>query len=203
MGRIWRPAAAAAAVLVCGALAACGGGGAPDELTAPDGRALDGARSGLDDALDTSEALRTSDEETRRIVGEVREIVARGAFESEELDEFGIAALGELREIVPSLVETSRNGTPRSLDRAATRAFLAHADDDPGRALLIPAREEVEVIERTVGDSGADTQTTIPPRGPAASRNESLGDFLSEAQRDTRSVWPGLSERLDELLPGA
>jgi hypothetical protein len=192
---------AAAAVLVCSALAACGGG-APDELTAPQGRALAEARAGLDDALDTSEALRTSDEETRRIVSEVREIVSRGAFESDELDEFGLAALGELSEVVPSLVGTSERGTPRTLDRPATRAFLAQAGDDPARALLIPARQEVEIIERTVGDSEADAETTIPPPDRTASGDATVGDFLDEAIRDTRSVWPGLSERLGELRAG-
>jgi hypothetical protein len=189
----------AVAAACAAGLAACG---APDELTAPEGRALDGARSGLDDALDTAEALRTSDEETRRILREVREIVSRGAFESDELDEFGLAALGELDQVVPSLVEPSGDATPRSLDRPATRAFLAEATDDPARALLIPAREEVETIERTVAESGADAETLIPPPKPSASRNRQLGDFLDEAVRDTRSVWPGLSERLDEVRAG-
>lgn len=194
-------AAAVAAAACAAGLAACGGG-APDELTDAEGGALDSARAGLDDALDTSEALRTSGQETRRITREVRAIVSRGAFESEELDEFGLAALGELREVVPSLVETGRNGTPRTLDRPATRAFLAHVAGDPARALLIPARQEVGAIERTVADSEAGAETAIPPPDPTASRNVSVGDFLDGAVRDTRSVWPGLSARLSEVRAG-
>lgn len=200
IGPIRRFAAATAVAVLCAAgLAACG---APDELTVPEGRTLDNARAGLDDALDTAEALRTSEQETHRIVREVREIVSRGVFESEQLDEFGLSALGELRQVVPGLVETSRTGTPRSLDRPATREFLANAADDPGAALLIPAREEVEAIDRTVADSGADAETLLPPPDPTASRNQSLGDFLDEAVRDTRSVWPGLSGRLGEVRAG-
>ncbi len=188
---------AAAATLACAALLlACG---APDELTAPEARALDHARTGLDEALDTAEALRTSERETRRIVREVREIVSRGDFESQQLDEFGLAALGELRQVAPSLVETSRDGTPRRLNRAATRAFLANAAEHPARALLLPARAEVEAIERTVGDSGADSQTLIPPRDPGARRRRRVGAFLRGAERDTRSVWPGLTRRLEKL----
>jgi hypothetical protein len=187
---------AAAAALACAALLlACG---APDELTAPEARALDHARAGLDEALDTAEALRTSERETRRIVREVREIVSRGDFESQQLDEFGLAALGELRRVAPSLVETSRDGTPRRLNRAATRAFLANAAEHPARALLLPARAEVAAIERAVRDSGADSQTLIPPRDPGARRRRRVGAFLRGAERDTRSVWPGLARRLEK-----
>ena len=61
--------------------------------------------SGLDDAIDTEETLRTS-----RVRGtpaaprRFSAIVSDGSFEDATLDEFGLAALGELRLVVPSLV---------------------------------------------------------------------------------------------------
>ena len=186
----------AALVLAGASLGACGGDGAPDRLPTDDARALEHARAGLDDALDTEEALRTSREETRRIVREVRKIVSRGAFESEPLDEFGRAALAELDAVVPSLVETSAQGTPRGLDREGTRAFLRYAADDASRALLGPAATEVDRIEQTIEEAEPDAGTEVGASDPTASVMMTVAQYLDAVERDTREVWPGLARRL-------
>ena len=191
----------AALVLAGASLGACGGG-APDRLATDDARALEHARAGLDDALDTEEALRTSREETRRIVGKVREIVSRGAFESERLDEFGLAALGELQKGVPSLVETSADGTPRRLDREGTRAFLRYAADDAPRALLGPAAREVDRIEHTIEEAEPDAETEVGASDPTASVMMTVAQYLDAGERDIRDVWPSLAGRLGALGDG-
>lgn len=188
----------AALVLAGASLGACGGG-APDRLATDDARALEQARAGLDDALDTEEALRTSREETRRIVGKVREIVSRGVFESERLDEFGLAALGELQKVVPSLVETSADGTPRRLDREGTRAFLRYAADDAPRALLGPAAREVDRIEHTIEEAEPDAETEVGASDPTASVMMTVAQYLDAGERDIRDVWPSLAGRLGAL----
>ena len=188
----------AALVLAGASLGACAGG-APDRLATDHARALEHARAGLDDALDTEEALRTSREETRRIVGKVREIVSRGAFESERLDEFGLAALGELQKVVPSLVETSADGTPRRLDREGTRAFLRYAADDAPRALLGPAAREVDRIEHTIEEAEPDAGTEVGASDPTASVMMTVAQYLDAGERDIRDVWPSLAGRLGAL----
>ena len=125
-----RLAAAAAALAL---LAGCG---APDELSREDAVKLANAREGVEDALDVSETLRTSRSEARRILAEVRRIISDGSLEAEPLDEFGLASLGELQQVVPNLVETDIDGVPEDLDRPALRRFLrfAAADPAPGAA---------------------------------------------------------------------
>ena len=180
--------------LACASAAGCAGDDAPDRLATEDARALEHARAGIDDALDTEEALRTSREETRRILGKVREIVSRGAFESERLDEFGLAALGELAKVVPSLVETSADGTPRSLDREGTRAFLRHATQDAPRALLGPAAREVDRIVHTIEEADPGPETEVAAGGPTSMTT--VAQYLDAVEGDTRDVWPGLARRL-------
>ena len=166
------------------------GCGAPDELSQPDGRKLATARERLDDAIDTEETLRTSKVEARRLTRRVRTLVSDGSFESPRLDEFGIANLGLLKEIVPSLVVVNEKGSPRALDRPATAAFLRLGERDAARALLRPARDQVDVMVKTIadGDAGADTEIPIVRKSAAA--------YLREAERDVEPIWPALAERL-------
>ena len=185
-----RLAAAAAALAV---LAGCG---APDELPRLDAVELADARERLDDALDTEETLRTSPREARRIRGEVRQIVSRGSFETKTLDEFGLAALGELQQVVPSFVETDFDGVPKNLDRPALRAFLRYAESDPERALLGPVTGEVAAIERTVEDSEADGDTRVPTPNGESVKDKTVDEYLSEAERDLKPIWPKLADRL-------
>ncbi len=177
--------ALAAAVVVTGC-------GAPEELSETDGRALAAARERLDDAIDTEETLRTSKVEARRLRRRVRALISDGSFESKRLDEFGIARLGLLREVVPSLVVVNERGSPRALDRPATAAFLRFAERDAGRAMLRPAREGVEAIVEGIerGDAGEDTK--IP------GVDETAAAFLRETERDVRPIWPSLAERLGD-----
>jgi hypothetical protein len=177
------------AALAAALLAGCG---APDELTKGDTTKLVNARDGLDDALGTERTLRTSPTRTRKIRAEIRRIVSSGALEAEHLDEFGLAALGELQQVVPSVVETDADGVPSDLDRPALRAFLRYADTDPSRALVGPAREEVETIENTIDDSGANGGTKVG--------KETVEEYLGAAQRDVKPVWPALAKRLGNVL---
>ena len=193
-----RPRFAAVAVVLAllAVLVVLAGGAAPDELSRPDALELADARERLDDALDTEETLRTSPRETRRIRAEIRRIVSRGSFESEHLDEFGLAALGELQQVVPSLVETDSDGVSKKLDREALRAFLRYAETDPKRALLGPARGEVDAIERTLKDSGADADTRVPTRNGESTKDQTVDEYLRAAERDLRPIWPSLADRL-------
>ncbi len=192
-----RPAGATAAI-VCAVLAGCG---APDQLSQRDGAALRDAREALDDAIDTEETLRTSKQEARRIRAKVREIVSRGAFEAAPLDEFGLAALGELREVVPALVETDEKGVVESLDRQATKAFLRYATTDADRALLKPANDEVFAIEDVIRKTEPDRETKIPPP-PSESLPLTVNEYLRETRRDLAPIWPGLAKRLATLREG-
>ena len=116
--------------------------------------------------------------------------MARGSFESERLDEFGLASLGELGELVPSLVQTGRGGTPKTLDRKATEAFLAFALTDARRATLRPARTQVETIASAIERSGAGPDTRIP------GARSTVAAYLRAAIRDVKPIWPSLAERL-------
>ena len=184
----------AALVLAGASLGACGGDGAPDRLATDDARALEQARAGLDDALDTEEA--------RRIRRRVQKIVSRGAFETEPLDEFGLAALGELAEVVPSLVQTSADGAPRSLDREGTRAFLRHAAKDAPLALLGPATREADRIEHTIEEAEPDAETELGASDPTASAMMTVVEYLDAVEGDIREVWPGLARRLRAVGDG-
>lgn len=183
--RLGAVAAAVAVALVAGC-------GAPDELSREDAVKLANARDRLDDALAAERTLRTSPRKTRRIRAEIRRIVSEGSLEAEQLDEFGLAALGELQQAVPSVVKTDSDGVPKDLDREALRAFLRYADTDPARALLGPARDEVAVIEKTVEDSDAD--------GDTKTGDATVGEYLRRAERDLRPVWPQLARRLGNVL---
>jgi len=189
--------AAAAAVLAV--LAGCG---APDELSRDQAIALGNARERLDDAIDTAETLRTSPRETRRIRREIRRIVARGYFEANELDEFGLAALGELQQVIPSVVETDADGVPEDLDRGALRAFLRFSQSDPKRALVGPAGDEVGTIAKTIEDSGADGDTRVPTRNGESIKDQTVDEVLRTAERDLKPIWPHLADRLDSVRDG-
>jgi len=182
------------------ALALLAGCGAPDELSRDDAAKLAAARERLDDAIDTEETLRTSRGETRRIRAEIRKIVSGGALEAEKLDEFGLAALGELQQVVPSVVETDADGVPTDLDRRALRTFLSYANSDPKRALVGPARDAVETIEDTVKSSDADGDTRVPQKDRTASGDETVDEYLRAAQRDLEPIWPHLAKRLGDIL---
>ena len=179
----------AVAAVALAALAGCGG---PDRLSEEEGRSLAGARERLDDAIDTEETLRTSRSEARRIRREVQRIVSDGSFEQTPLDEFGIARLGELREIAPSLVFTDARGVARALDRRSTVPFLRHAESDPARALLRPASRQVSVMQHLLVEADAEKDSEIPVVDKDAEA------YLREAARDTRSIWPALSRDLAE-----
>ncbi len=196
--------AAAVAVLCLGALAlaGCGGAGKADKLSSDDARELANSRSDLDDALDTAETLRTSRAEARRLRARARKIISEGSLEgSGKPDEFGLAALGRLRDVAPSLVE-ELDGSVRSLNRKETMAFLAYAESDPARALFPAAEEEVANIERVTGAKDVGTDTKIPRVPPAASGRQTVSQYLREAERDTRRLWPQLSRRLAKARDG-
>ena len=177
--------------LVLAAVAACG---SPEELSQDDGRVLTSAREQIDDAIDTEETLRTSKDEARRLVARVRKIVAKGSFETDKLDEFGIADLGLLREIVPSLVIVDADGTPEDLDRSALKAFLANATSDAPAALLPAVEKRVGVIVDKLEATDAGDDTKIP-----GAQADAAG-FLDAVARDVRRIWPDQAERLDEAL---
>ncbi len=180
-------AAAAAAALAVAALAACG---EPDTLSDEEGRIVAGARERLDDAIDTEETLRTSRVEARRLRREVERLVSDGSFEDATLDEFGIARLGQLRQVVPSLVNLDPQGQPRSLNRRAAAAFLRYATTDATRAMLEPARRQVSVMLHILDEADAGKDTQIPVV------KESVEAFLSQLEQDTEPIWPSLGKRV-------
>ena len=112
------------------------------------------------------------------------------------LDEFGLAALGELAELVPSLVVAEADGAPRRLDREATEAFLRFALTDARRATIVPARKQVGAIARVVESSGAGPDTKIPRA------RTTVSGYLRATERDLRSIWPSLARRLRALRDG-
>ena len=190
-----RRLAGATALLACAILAGCG---APERLSEREGTALLDAREVIDGTIDNAETLRTSPEEARRIRREVQKIVSRGAFETAPLDEFGLAALGELREIVPGLAETDAQGVVESLDRPATRAFLRYATSDAKRALRKPANDEVFAIEEVIRKAEPGPDSDIP-RGRTESPALTVDEFLRGTERDLKPIWPDLARRLATL----
>jgi hypothetical protein len=189
--------AAALTVLCLGGFALLGCSGKTDKLSKQDARELANSRSDLDDALDTAETLRTSDSEARRLRARVQKIIGDGSLEGKgKPDEFGLAALGRLRDLAPSLV-VEDGGSVRALDGEETSAFLTYAVKDPARALYPAAQREVANIERVTGGGDVGPDTKIPKL-----RDQTVEAYLREARRDTRSLWPSLSRRLAKAREG-
>ncbi len=187
-----RPALPIAA-LVALAVAACG---APSELSEQDGVALDIARDRIVAAVATEERLGESPATAERLVGRVRKIVSSGALEARQLDEFGLAALGELHLAVPSLAVVDHQEVPRKLDREALTAFLADAETDPAAALRPAAASETERIAAIVAESGAGPSSEIPVAGMTADV------YLADVAARMRPVWPDLAAELSEVRSG-
>jgi predicted small lipoprotein YifL len=175
------------AALVAAALAACG---APAELPNADGVALDLARDRAIAAVETEQRLSGSPEAADRLLARVRKVVASGALEARQLDEFGLAALGELRLAAPSLVIVDRLEVPRELDRDALTAFLADATTDPAAATRPAAASEtariVEVIERS--DAGPDSEIPVVEM--------TIDVYLADLAARLRPIWPDLAADL-------
>lgn len=182
-----RRAVALLAVALCALAAGCGD---PGQLSRADGERLERSRDRIESALATEARLHTAPAAARRIVGRVREIVSDGALEARQLDEFGLAALGELRLVVPSVVLVDSREVPRELDRAALATFLARAESDPTAALRRPIAVEVRRIADTLADAEAGADTEIPVVG------RTVGDFLSRLQSSLAERYPDLADRV-------
>jgi hypothetical protein len=195
----------AAAALAAALLTACDGGpapGPPSELSKKDSTALTDERRSLDAAIATEAKLSASPQAARKLRAKVQAIVSEGAFETEKLDEFGLAALGRLGLLVPNLVEADSDYVPVALYVGATRAFLRFAERDPARALLLPVEKTVRAIERTVERSEAGPDTRILPEDGKESPDVRVADYLQEAENDIQPIWPKLSRRLRVLREG-
>ena len=166
------------------ATAACG---APDALPESDGVQLDLARDRTIAAVETEERLSRSPATADRLLARVRKVVSSGALEAKQLDEFGLAALGELRLAVPSLVIVDRLEVPRRLDRQALTTFLAEAKSDPAAAMRPAAEAEVARIVDVVDGSGADPDTQIPVADLTADV------YLADLAARLRPIWPDLA----------
>jgi hypothetical protein len=173
--------------LAATAIAACG---APDELSRSDGEQLAIARDRVVGAIETERQLRSSRETAERLHARVRKIVASGALEAEQLDEFGLAALGELGLVVPSLVIVDRLRIPRELDREALRTFLAEATSDPAAAVERPASVEVRRIAELLAETDADADTDIPVARQTAAA------YVGDLESRLRPTWPELADEL-------
>jgi len=161
------PAVAVAALLAAGC-------GPPEELDGDDSRVVTQARERLDDAIDTEEALRTSDEEALRL----RNLVERAVATRDEV---------VLSEEVPSLIRGQR------IDGRAASAFVAAAQSDPARALRAPAERQVDVPVDGLDDAGEDTR--LPTAG-----NQKAGAFVSDTARDIEPIWPDLADRVRDAV---
>jgi hypothetical protein len=169
------------------AVAACG---TPSELSETDGIALDLARDRAIAAVQTEQRLSSSPEAADRLADRVRDIVSPGALEARRLDEFGLAALGELREAVPSLVIVDRLGVPRELDRAALTAFVAEAQSNAAAAARPAAATETKRVIDTIESSDAGPATEIPVAGMTTDV------YLADLAARLRPVWPRLAADL-------
>jgi len=198
-------ALAAAALAPALLLTACAGGpdpGPPDDLSQKDSNTLTGERRSLDAAIETQGKLSASAQAAGRLRGKVQAIVSEGVFETDMLDEFGLAALGRLGLVAPNLVTADSDGVPVALDIEATRAFLRFAESDPARALLLPTEKTVRAIERTVERSEAGPDTRILPKDKTASLDVRVADYLRKAEDDIQPIWPELAGRLRVLRKG-
>ena len=178
------------AALAAAALGACG---APSELSEQDGIELDRARDRTLAAVEMERRLSGSPDTAGRLLDRVRDIVSSGALEARQLDEFGLAALGELRLAVPSLVIVDRMEVPRELDRPALTAFLAEAETDPSAATRPVAATEaariVEVVE--AADPAADTEVPVV--------DMTVDVYLADLAARLRPVWPDLAGDLSAV----
>jgi hypothetical protein len=190
--RRWAILALLAAVAAAALAVGCGD---PDKLSKNDALALNASRSDIGDALDTEETIRTDKAAATRLRTKVQKTVSMGSFEGGKPDEFGLAALGELRQQVPSLVQEHYNGDVYALDAPATKAFLQYAVRDPQRALLPAVREEVATIEDVLDRSGAAADTRVPPPDRSAS-DETVSDYLREIEGDLKPQYPHEAARI-------
>lgn len=169
---------------------ALGGCGGPSELSREQGEQLVISHERIRDAIATYEKLERSPESADRMLARVREIVASGALEPQQLDEFGLASLGELRLVVPSLAIVDRLEIPRQLDRTALTAFLEHVRSDHSAALKPGAAAEVTKIDELIDGSGAEADTKVPVI------DQTVGEYLEQTERELRTVWPDLADDL-------
>jgi hypothetical protein len=175
------------AALVAATLVACG---APSELSEQDGVQLDRSRDRVLATVETERRLSESRDSADRLIARVRKVVSSGALEARQLDEFGLAALGELHLAVPGLVVVDGQEVPRKLNRRALTTFLAEARDDPAAATEPAAAHDVSVILGIVDDSGADASTEIP----VASMTVDV--YLADLAARMRPLWPDLAAKV-------
>jgi len=185
-----RPLSILLAALSAAILIACG---APSELSQDEGIQLDIARDRATAAIETEGRLSSSPTTADRLVERVRKIVASGALEAKQLDEFGLAALGELRLAVPSLAIVDRQEIPRQLDREALTAFLAEAKTDPAAAMRPAAATETARIVEIFDASGAGPDTGIPVVDMTADV------YLADLAARLRPIWPDLAADLSAV----
>jgi hypothetical protein len=177
------------AVVLAATVAACG---SPDELSQAEGRQLEIARDRIAATVELNRRLARSPEDADRLLASVRKIVANGALEQRQLDEFGLAALGELRLVAPSLVIVDRLEIPRELDREGLTALLENAKTDPDAATRIPAEKEVERIEQLLGDADAGADTHVPVL------DVSVSGYRRDLAMRLRPLWPDLAGEISD-----
>lgn len=182
-----RRALALLAALAAAATAACGNGAGAGELSPEDGERLALSRERIAAAVETYERLSRSQRAAERLLARVRKIVATGALEPERLDEFGLAALGELGLVVPALVIYDERRIPRELDRESLRRFLRNATGDPSAAIRRPAATEVRRIGTLLESADAEADTRIE------SVDATVASYLEDVEARLRPVWPDLA----------
>jgi hypothetical protein len=174
-------------VVLVAAIAACG---TPDELSQSEGRALEIARDRAVAAVELNRQLEESPTVAERVIGRVRKIVRTGALEPQRLDEFGLAALGELRHDAPSLVIVDSQEVPRELDRQALTALLENAETDVDAATRIPAEQEVEAIDDILTEADAGPDTRIPVL------DTTVSSYREALAAQLRLAWPDLADQV-------
>ncbi|NLT07249.1 MAG: hypothetical protein GXY03_13210 [Solirubrobacterales bacterium] len=182
-----RTLACLVAVTLAATLAACG---APAELPREDGVALALARDRIAAAARTEERMAADPDVAARLLRRVRAVVATGALEPRQLDEFGLAALGRLRLAVPSLVIVDERGVQRALDRPALTAFLAEAETDPAAALRPAVAAEVDSVLDVLAAAEPGPDSEIPVVGM------DVDLYLADLVARVHPAWPALAARL-------
>lgn len=185
-----RLAASFPVALAAVAIVSCG---AASELSEADGVGLDLARDRTIAAIQVEERLSSSPATADRLLARVRNVVSSGALEARQLDEFGLAALGELRLAVPSLVIVDRRDIPRELDREALTTFLAEAATDPTAAMRPAAAAEAARIVALVKGSDAGPDTKIPVA------DMTVDVYLADLAARLRPTWPDLAADLSAI----